>query len=124
MQIAELVNSCSHESVAHAAVLSIGVDFARTVELAAERNGLSAGAYAADRVLAFAHSSDGRCWDDLARAMEGDDMPVLRGLRYILENSMRGEQRMRAGEVMDHRDRLQSRVRWTNPACLNSGSRI
>jgi len=88
MLIAELVNSCSHEPVARAAILSLGRDFTARIERAAGNRGQSAGAYAARRVVRFADRAGEIEWRSLSRAMEGADMPVLDGLRYILERDL------------------------------------
>jgi hypothetical protein len=88
MLIAELVNSCTHEPVARAAVLSLGSRFLTRVERAARNRGQTTGAYAARRVMRFAERASDTDWRSLARAMEGADMPVLDGLRFILERDL------------------------------------
>lgn len=88
MLIAELVNSFSHEPVARAAVLSLGLEFFMRVESAACSLGQSAGSYAARRVMRFADRADDAQWLLLSRVMAGEDMPLLSGLQYILERDL------------------------------------
>jgi hypothetical protein len=85
MLIAELIHSCSHERVAHAALLSIGADFHRKVNALARISGQTGAAFAVARVSEFALKADVAQWSGIASAMSGKDMPVLSGLRYILE---------------------------------------
>ncbi len=89
MLIAELINSCSNERVAHAALVSIGPAFANDVEHVAEARGLSAEAYAAEQVRSFAARVGEDGWRRLSDAMSGEDMPLLRGFRHIVECAMR-----------------------------------
>lgn len=84
----ELIKSCSHEKVAAAAVASIGSGFQRLIGDAASARNLEVGSYAAFCVRRFAHEAEECDWQDLAQRVEGEDMPILAGLRYILEISL------------------------------------
>jgi hypothetical protein len=88
MIVREIVVSCSNPHVARAAIASIGGDFARRFsEDAAERN-LSSGLLASRLVRHFvSHARDGD-WEGVGEATQGADMPVLTGLRYILERGL------------------------------------
>ena len=77
--------------MAQAAILSVGRDFAQTVERAADEAGLSVGAYGVRKVQAYVGAADRWRLRRLEQRMAGDDMPVLRGLRHILECEMRRE---------------------------------
>jgi len=88
MMLSELVRSCSHEKVAEAAVASIGPGFRRMVEEAARSQGLTLGGFAASRVRNFARKAEDQDWLDLATHLNGADMPILAGLRYILESEL------------------------------------
>jgi hypothetical protein len=88
MLLAEIVNSCSHDQVARAAVLSIGVEFVDRVSASAAKHGLDAGSFAAMAVQRFAIAANKRDWDALHQAMSGTDQPILVGLRHILEPAL------------------------------------
>jgi hypothetical protein len=85
MLVAELVKSCSNPNVADAALASIGPDFRRQVERAAIRAGMDAGRFAARCVEEFGREGNGLRRAAVIRAMERQDMPLLSGLRRILE---------------------------------------
>jgi len=110
MLIAELIHSCSHERVAHAALQSIGVDFHRKVDAVARRSGQTGAAFAAARVSEFARKADVAQWSGIANAMSGKDMPVLSGLRYILEPHLAAAHARGGVQVNGHEY-------WITPAC-------
>lgn len=85
MQLVEIVKTCSHEKVAQAAVASIGSEFQQRIETAARERGLRSGIFVALAVRCFGRTAGDDEWTDLARAMEKKDMPILSGLRHILE---------------------------------------
>ena len=88
MILREIVLTCSNPHVARAAVASIGGDFAcRFSRDAAERN-LASGLLAARLVRHFARNADEGDWEGLDEAVRGADMPILSGLRYILERGL------------------------------------
>jgi hypothetical protein len=90
MLLAEIIKSCSHEKVAEAAVSSIGTEFEQRVETAARARGLRTGMFVASAVRRFERTAGDDEWADLARAMERKDMPILCGLRHILEVTLAG----------------------------------
>lgn len=85
MLLKELISTCSHERVAEAAVFSIGVAFRVRIERTAHRDGLSVGAYAARAVRAFHANASSDEWHELSMLCTGQDMPILYGLRHILD---------------------------------------
>lgn len=87
----ELIKSCSHEKVAEAAVLSIGTDFHRRLSLLAGATGQTPGAFAADLVRRFADDASEAEWDALEGVIAGRDMPILCGLRWIVETMIEGD---------------------------------
>ena len=88
MILREVVLTCSNPHVARAAVASIGGDFAlRFSGDAAERN-VPSGLLAARLVRHFARNADEGDWEGLDEAVRGADMPILAGLRYILERGL------------------------------------
>ena len=60
---AELINSCSHEKVAEAAILSIGGEFRDRVALLARASDVSTGHYAAQCVRRFAEEANEQDWE-------------------------------------------------------------
>jgi len=86
---AELIRTCSHEKVAHAALRSIGGDFCVRIEMLARARGVSA--FAAERVRRFADEACEASWEALGRATRGADAPILVGLRWIVERSLGDE---------------------------------
>ena len=103
----EIIRTCSYEKVAEAAVLSIGVSFRQRMSLLAATNGQSTGAYVAALVRRFEEEAGPREMQALSLAIAGADMPVLAGLRWIIETMLdddradaghhRPMQRLRAG---------------------------
>lgn len=91
MLLTEIVKTCSHEKVALAAVSSIGSEFRQRVEKAARERGLRTGTFVASVVRCFGRAAGDEEWADLARAMESKDMPILSGLRHILEVTLAGQ---------------------------------
>ena len=85
MNMLKVVRSCANAQVAHAAVISIGGEFARRVAGEAASKGLSCGSYVAKAVLAFEQSSDLREWARAEQETRGADQPILVGLRHILD---------------------------------------
>ncbi len=84
----EILSTCSNPSVARAAVASIGGDFAGWFDRQAANRNLSSGPFAAELVREFARGGRGPDWEGLCAATRGADMPVLSGLRYILEREV------------------------------------
>ena len=87
MIVREIVRTCSNPHVAHAAVVSIGGEFARRFLSDAEKRNLSSGAFAAGLVRRFSRQAGARDWRAVDEAFRGTDQPILSGLRYILEQS-------------------------------------
>lgn len=88
MLIEEILHTCANDKVAHAAVLSIGGDFAKRVRVAAGDHGLTAGAFTAYTVKHFQRIADEKTRHAVAEVMSGSDHPVLAGLRQILEPAL------------------------------------
>jgi hypothetical protein len=84
MLVSDLLNSCTHEGVAEAAIASIGGPFAERLKAEADLRGLPLGAHAAGGVRSFRRDASERDWRRLAEAVRGQDFPVLAGLQLIL----------------------------------------
>lgn len=89
MIISEIVKSCSHHEVAYAALVCIGEEFRKEVEKAAYDSGLTPGVFVATSVRRFQETAREADWKGLRKAVEHAEMPVLKGLRYILETTLR-----------------------------------
>ena len=85
----EIVRTCSNAHVAHAAVASIGGDFAERFAVDASRRDLPSGVFAASLVRDFAIEADKDEWEGVCEATRGADQPILSGLRYILDRRLR-----------------------------------
>jgi hypothetical protein len=93
MIVREILITCSNPHIARAAVASIGGDFARRFSRdAAERN-LTSGLLASRLVRYFARKADESEWESVDEATRGADMPILTGLRYILERGLENADR-------------------------------
>jgi hypothetical protein len=88
MVVAEIVRTCSHAKVARAAVVSMGREFSSRVDAVAGRNGVEVGDYAARVVQDFDRRAGEMQRRALERAVRRTDMPVLHGLRLILEDAL------------------------------------
>jgi hypothetical protein len=88
----EIIRTCSNEKVAEAAVLSVGSPFKDRVALLAAASGSPVGAYVAHLVRRFRDEANESDLAALTRATAGSDMPILDGLRWIVEG-MTGDSR-------------------------------
>ncbi len=84
MLVEEIVRTCVHESVAQAAVASIGPRFADDVAEAATIKGMSVGSFAALSVRRFASQGDEGELRSVVAAMSNAQEPLLAGLHRIL----------------------------------------
>lgn len=88
MLIADLIHSCSNDKVAQAALACIGGRFADRVRAAAHEKGMNAGRFVAVVVRTFACRADEDAHRALLQKIAGDDQPLLRGLREMLEPAL------------------------------------
>jgi hypothetical protein len=88
MIVREIITTCSNPHVARAAVSSIGGDFARRFSRDAADRNLSSGLLASRLVRHFAKLADDSDWESVSEATRGADMPILSGLRCILERGL------------------------------------
>ena len=89
MIVNEIVLTCSNPHVARAAVASIGGDFEWRFSRSAASHNLSSGRFAATLVCDFARRAEDGDWEALDEATHGADMPILSGLRYILDRAIK-----------------------------------
>jgi len=88
MIVREIVSTCSNPHIARAALASIGGDFARRFERDAANRNLPSGMLAANLVRHFVHRASNKDWQGVGEATRNTDMPILSGLRYILERGL------------------------------------
>lgn len=88
MLVTDLIHSCSNERVAQAALMCIGGRFAERVRVAAQEKGMSVGRFVAVVVRDFARRADGDVREALRERITGDDQPLLKGLRAVLEPAL------------------------------------
>ena len=88
MLISDILNSCVQRDVAQAAVVSIGGDFARRIQLHAGAQNKSIGEYTAHHVSLFTRRATERDWRDLAARMRGEDLALLSGLQIVMTRMM------------------------------------
>ncbi|HEY8126977.1 MAG TPA: hypothetical protein VIF88_16320 [Methylocystis sp.] len=100
MVIVDLINSCSNDKVAHAALVCIGGGFAERVSAAAREKGVSVGRFVAMAVREFASRSDEAAQEALRAKVVRDDQPLLRGLREVLEVALERDPFFFDGEAM------------------------
>lgn len=100
MVILDLINSCSNDKVAQAALSSIGGHFAERVSAAAGDKGLSVGKYVVLAVREFASRADEAAQEALRVKVVRDDQPLLRGLREVLEAALERDPFFLDGETM------------------------
>lgn len=91
----EIIRTCSHGKVAEAAVASIGGEFCARVELLANASGLDAGAFVARQVRRFADEHCAHDIEALSAATRGSEIPILDGLRWIVEATLDDARRER-----------------------------
>jgi hypothetical protein len=118
MIIREIVVTCSNPHVARAAVASIGGDFARRFFRDAAELKLSSGLLASRLVSHFARRAGDSDWEGVDEATRGAEMPILSGLRYILERGLEvSDEHPPRGEVWYARDpHLSCSEAWRNCA--------
>jgi len=91
MRTTELFRSCANEHVAAAAMACIGGRLHKRVEVAARRAGLSNGAYVARLVADYDRKASPGRRKHLEKGMVSDPMPILAGLRHVVESALEGE---------------------------------
>jgi hypothetical protein len=91
MRTTELFRSCANEHVAAAAMACIGGKLHKRVADAARHAGLSSGAYVARLVADYDRKASPMRRKHLEKGMGCDPMPILAGLRHVVESALEGE---------------------------------
>ncbi|MDP4593857.1 MAG: hypothetical protein NWT00_04730 [Beijerinckiaceae bacterium] len=82
----ELIRSCSNAAIADVMLRSLGCDFRSRVRDIACLDDQEPGEFAAGLITTFSADADAGDWRRLGDIMAGDDMPLLAGFRYIVED--------------------------------------
>ncbi len=90
MQTGELFRSCSNEYVAAAALRCIGGGLLRRIDSAAQLAGLTRGALVARLVIEYDRKASPSLRKQLALNMRYNEIPILAGLRHVLEAALAG----------------------------------
>lgn len=89
MLVSDILHSCGNERVAEAAVISIGGEFADRLRALASRCEITVGDLVGRLVRRFAIEAAEPDWRFVTAAMDGKDLPVLCGLKAIVDTMMR-----------------------------------
>ena len=84
MLIRKIIRTCANESVAQAAVASIGRRFAGDVRDTADSNGMTVGGFTALSIKRFVRKGDEAELRLVVAAMDKAQEPILAGLRRIM----------------------------------------
>jgi hypothetical protein len=90
MRTTELFRSCANEHVAAAALACIGGKLQRRVTAAARRAGVSAGVLVAELVADYDRKASPKLRRILEIGMLRNEMPILAGLRHVVETALEG----------------------------------
>lgn len=88
MRTTELFRTCANEHVAAAALASLGGRLRRRVTTLARRDGLSTGCLVAALIAEYDRRASIGRRRELEAQMKGGDMPLLAGLRHVLETAL------------------------------------
>jgi hypothetical protein len=118
MRTNELFHCYANEHVAAAAIACIGGTFERRVASAARKAGLTSGAYIVELLKEFDRRASPKRRKLLERGMDRHDMPILAGLRHIVETALVGAWEVVKPEHGGGRKTLALRVDWASPAAV------
>jgi hypothetical protein len=88
MRTTELFRTCANEHVAGAALACIGGKLQRRVAAAARGAGVTSGAYVAGLVVDYDRKASPRRRKILETGMVRSEMPILTGLRHVVETAL------------------------------------
>jgi hypothetical protein len=90
MESRELFRSCANEHVAAAALLCLDYALVSRIDRAASPAGLTRGALVAQLVADYDRKASLSLRKQLVRGMRRAEMPILAGLRHVLEAALNG----------------------------------
>lgn len=91
MRSTELFRSCANEHVAAAAMACIGGQLHRKVSTVAHDAGLTKGALVSRLIADFDRKASPRRRKSLEKSMTRHPMPILAGLRLVVETALEGD---------------------------------
>jgi len=86
----EIFRTCSNPHLACAALASIGGELSHRFASEASKSGASLGTHVARIVQTFAEVASHHDRDEVCRAAQGADQPILAGLKHILARAAVG----------------------------------
>jgi hypothetical protein len=107
----ELFRSCANEHVAAAALACVGGTLHRRVTAAARRVGLSSGAYVSSLLADYDRKASPHRRRHLEQGMRCAPMPILAGLRHVVETALDGEWDV-ASEVVPSEAETTTLITW------------
>ncbi|MCW2285976.1 hypothetical protein M2323_003813 [Rhodoblastus acidophilus] len=107
MDSSELFRSCANEHVAAAALMSLGGALVERIDRAALPIGVTRGAFVANLLAEYDRKASPELRKQLVRAMSRAQMPILAGLRHVLQVALRG--------AFEPAPRRASYCRWRPP---------
>jgi len=107
MEAMQLFRSCANQHVAAAALACIGGGLVAKIDNAALPAGLTRGALVASMVAEYDRKASPALRKQLERCMRRAQMPILAGLRHVLEVALRG--------AFDFAPRRSRYCRWSPP---------
>jgi hypothetical protein len=113
MEASELFRSCANEHVAAAALLCLGGALVGRIDRAALPSGLTRGAQVARLVEEYERKASPAMRRQLLRGMSRAEMPILAGLRHVLDAAL--------NQAFDIAPRPSRHPKWRSPS-LNWGS--
>jgi hypothetical protein len=124
MRSTELFRSCANEHVAAAAMACIGGALEKRVAIAARRTGLTPGAYIVRLVAEYDRKASPTRRNILERGMFRQDMPILAGLRHVVELGLEDASDAEAshGEDGDLADKAEAYLRDARAAFMRIGT--
>ena len=122
MEASELFRSCANEHVAAAALICVGGALVSRIETAAMFAGLTRGALVARLVAEYDRKASPALRKQLDRGMRAAEMPILAGLRHVLEAALEGVYDLAPRRLHPSRFRAPT-LNWTveTPFALNGG---
>jgi hypothetical protein len=107
MEASELFRSCANEHVAAAALVCLGGALVARIDRAALPAGLTRGALVASLVAEYDRKASPGMRRQLLRGMRRAEMPILAGLRHVLEAAL--------NQAFDFTPRSVFRSAWRGP---------